>query len=708
MLIDENIDINVKCHGISPIHLLISLANLPDGYDFSYRCLQYIFDNINKDFIDIDAKDDQGSTFFHLACELSDTSILTLVLNNSKESLLHLQIKDRIGYLPIHRAVQRNLLSVSEYLLSNYPSLSQTKTSQGDNLLHLAASNCSIDLWNYLTHSYKDVSLKLLKETNIFHYTPVDIALNNELSINKNNKIIHSSNSKKNNTAVITDHVCLEHHTCHPSDLQSPSAPPENVHRLKVLIDPNDGILYSNDIASYLKHITSAKPATITDILRVHEWTYVRKIQSICLSLDKDVNASSGLGSLDGDTTISYKSFQAASVAAGCVCSAVDMIINGEVKNAFCPIRPPGHHAGPRGVVKSQPEGSDSHGFCLLNNISIGAAYAMNIHRNVIKKVAIVDFDVHHGNGTEETVRWLQPNVETNDVTTPNYFGSIYTPTYKPWYDIDDARNVFFVSVHGYGPRQMGYEHLMPQAAFYPGSGRTTIPTVSLDGDRNDMVVDIENENDKHINTDNDKLEQTIDDLKKLYDHSLKVPSPLILDVGVSLPGLSEEEVTSHDAIFISAGFDAHKKDTINAGYISLVEEDFEWITTQLVKIANTCCDGRVISALEGGYQLGGEFSSAFAKSVKAHVNALAVGSQSKSSYKTAEADIEKNYERNILDEIQRKKLEKLETVKVTDKVNDSTVDVVVEDPPVSKRRRSQVDYIALDTELNRKKNHET
>eukprot|EP00595_Chromulina_sp_UTEXLB2642_P000927 CAMPEP_0196761850 /NCGR_PEP_ID=MMETSP1095-20130614/1157_1 /TAXON_ID=96789 ORGANISM="Chromulina nebulosa, Strain UTEXLB2642" /NCGR_SAMPLE_ID=MMETSP1095 /ASSEMBLY_ACC=CAM_ASM_000446 /LENGTH=426 /DNA_ID=CAMNT_0042111881 /DNA_START=1101 /DNA_END=2377 /DNA_ORIENTATION=- len=426
----------------------------------------------------------------------------------------------------------------------------------------------------------------------------------------------------------------------------------------------------------------------------------------------------------------------------------------------------------------------------------------MNIHRNVIKKVAIVDFDVHHGNGTEETVRWLQPNVETNDVTTPNYFGSIYTPTYKPWYDVDDARNVFFVSVHGYGPRQMGYEHLMPQAAFYPGSGRTTIPTVSLDGDKDNMVEDIENENNNHNNTENDKVVKTIDgkdlllnsdvedddeeddddyqeniddkdevdndegnddennededeedddydediadskpssfqtksinDLKKLYDHSIKVPSPLILDVGVSLPGLSEEEVTSHgeyrhrwrnyfrdiifprllifkpDAIFISAGFDAHKKDTINAGYISLVEEDFEWITTQLVKIANTCCDGRVISALEGGYQLGGEFSSAFAKSVKAHVNALAVGAQSKSTYKTAEADIEKNYERNILDEIQRKKLEKLEIIKVTEVVNESIVNVVVDDPPVSKRRRSQVDYIALDTELNRKKNNET
>jgi acetoin utilization deacetylase AcuC-like enzyme len=125
-------------------------------------------------------------------------------------------------------------------------------------------------------------------------------------------------------------------------------------------------------------------------------------LQSKCENLLEDANKEGGMDSLDADTAISKYTFDAALHAAGAVCDGIDLVLSGKVRNAFCPVRPPGHHAGPRGLVRSS-HGSDSHGFCFLNNISIGASYAMNRYRDVIKRVAIVDFDVHHGNGTEET-----------------------------------------------------------------------------------------------------------------------------------------------------------------------------------------------------------------------------------------------------------------------------------------------------------------
>lgn len=94
--------------------------------------------------------------------------------------------------------------------------------------------------------------------------------------------------------------------------------------------------------------------------------------------------------------------------------------------------------------------------------------------------VVFIPSDVHHGNGTEETVRWLRPSVETFPIgnATSDVFGVMHLPQYKPWYSEQDPSNVLFVSVHGYGPRERGLEHMLPMAAFYPGSGKTTLPTI--------------------------------------------------------------------------------------------------------------------------------------------------------------------------------------------------------------------------------------
>ena len=401
---------------------------------------------------------------------------------------------------------------------------------------------------------------------------------------------------------------------------------------------------------------------------------------------------------------------------------------------------------------------------------------------------------MHHGNGTEETIRWLKPGVEEVALFDSELFGSLSMPRYKPWFDQNDTDNVLFVSVHGYGPREQGLEHLMPQAAFYPGSGKTIVPEVTTpavgeeeeaggagddatttqmvgsqsqskqqnlmsaapftgvkspqkggdgiddeddeededfdgegaeghgmememnDGDREGHCSDDDEDEDRDRDRDGDEDEDEDDEgvdvsgsdyrgqgpepsggsrirsklatLRRLYSKAPVSASvngrppvpPLILDVGVPLP--ESPEVTSADyrhmwrnyfrerifpsmmrfkpdLILISAGFDAHKKDTINGGYIALVEEDFEWVTGQLVRVANSCCDGRVVSVLEGGYQILGEHCSAFAKSVKAHVTALSSGAKSSVPYSQDDADRERDVERQLLDEAARKRAEK-------------------------------------------------
>ena len=102
----------------------------------------------------------------------------------------------------------------------------------------------------------------------------------------------------------------------------------------------------------------------------------------------------------------------------------------------------------------------------------------MNKYREKIKRVAIIDFDVHHGNGTEETVKWLRPGLDSEEYFNNSTFGTQYVPRYKPWYGEEDANNVLFVSVHGFGPRERGLEHLLPAGAFYPGSGATKYPII--------------------------------------------------------------------------------------------------------------------------------------------------------------------------------------------------------------------------------------
>ena len=250
---------------------------------------------------------------------------------------------------------------------------------------------------------------------------------------------------------------------------------------------------------------------------RVHSHAYIEAIRHAAPAED--------IVYLDGDTMMSPGSLRAALFAAGAGLRAVDAVMTGEVKTAFCAVRPPGHHAEPRHAM----------GFCLFNNIAIAGLHARVNHG--AERVAVVDFDVHHGNGTQAAF----------------------------WPD----KNLFFASTH--------------QMPLYPGTGHPSETGVA------DNIVNVPLRPGAGGEAFRDAFANRI------------------------LPALTN---FAPDVVLISAGFDGHRDDQISD--IHLVEEDYAWATYRIADVAQKFAGGRVISLLEGGYDL-----RALAQSVAVHIRAL-------------------------------------------------------------------------------------
>jgi acetoin utilization deacetylase AcuC-like enzyme len=264
--------------------------------------------------------------------------------------------------------------------------------------------------------------------------------------------------------------------------------------------------------------------ASTADLELAHDRMHVAAIRGLRDELSEHIAAGGrGYAQIDPDTAMNMKSWDAALRASGAVLAAVDAIMAGELENAFCAVRPPGHHACH----------SRSMGFCIFNQVAVGARYALERHG--LKRVAIVDFDVHHGNGTEDI--------------------------------LSGDERVLMVSF---------FQH-----PFYPGTGA---------GPHAENMVNV------------------------------PVPAYTKGDV---IRGLIEKnwlprlEEFKPEMIFISAGFDAHREDDL--GQLGLVEADYTWMTKRIKEIAAKYANGRIVSSLEGGYNL-----DALGRSVEAHVRALA------------------------------------------------------------------------------------
>lgn len=301
-------------------------------------------------------------------------------------------------------------------------------------------------------------------------------------------------------TALVTHPDCYDHVT--------PPGHPEQVARLDAVLGALEGIALER---------VSAPIAAEDDLLRAHPAAHIAAM--------KRAAPDEGWRSLDPDTHMSVGSLKAAYRAAGAAVKAVELVLSGEVGNAFAAVRPPGHHA----------ERETAMGFCIFGSVAVAAKAALDHHG--LRRVAVLDFDVHHGNGTQDLVQ-------------------------------DDARILFCSS------------HQMP---LYPGTGE------AMDTGEFENVVNV----------------------------------PLAEGTGSAAFRAAWErdvfprvDAFAPELLLISAGFDAHRDDPL-AG-LALETEDFAWITGRICDLADRHCKGRVVSSLEGGYDL-----EALGAAAAAHVAVL-------------------------------------------------------------------------------------
>ena len=569
-----------KFDDMSVLHL--AMSNGPWNDDLAIQIFELL--RTHPGYSQFPTTDYWKRTPLHIAVM---TGKLTLVEYLARQNPEWLFVVDSLNMLPLHYAIDNKNSQLVDYLLSAY-------TSQPDQaeLFQTSISTLLPEDRHPITHAISKCSWECLvivcrymgehfppRAIEIAHRIGIEISGLNDVCQNLEaaQKFVHD---RSRDTALVFDLDCLGHVRLPEESedghgrLKRIKFVVENPNRLEVLVGAH-GSLKTSEFQN-LRIMSSAPPCPIGDVVRVHEWAYIRKIMSIVDS----ISSSSAMARLDkGDTNITAESWQAALKASGCVIQAMDLVCAESCKNAFVAVRPPGHHVSSRGAVDPNLEDDDtgSNGFCLLNNVAIGAAYALSVHRHVIQKVAIVDIDIHHGNGTEAIVRGLaEPKVISIPLHFTGLSGNLEMHSYHPWLDPStDKDNVFFASVHRFDGR------------FYPQSGRTGI-------DGNIVNAGLESFS-------------TSADFRRAFNHLV-------------LPQLA---AFRPDLIMISAGFDGHVRDRLASGEWDITEDDYYWITEQLIAIANMYSKGRIVSVLEGGYNTKGGWLSPLAQSVASHVRAL-------------------------------------------------------------------------------------
>mmetsp|Transcript_43206 Transcript_43206/g.49678 ORF Transcript_43206/g.49678 Transcript_43206/m.49678 type:complete len:865 (+) Transcript_43206:48-2642(+) len=615
-------DVNQRYQDNPIIHLSLELSCMEA---FKQRSLDTFKMLLLQDDIDFNQIDRTGLNLLHKICILGHAQFIPAL----HEKGVNCEARCFADYLPIHYAVANRNYDCVKALLEVYGSeMITAQDPTGDSVVHIAIRRGA---WKSLLTLLQVGGEEVLSKENIRGVTPLALAQNCgfEEEFNQVVQTLESGNELtvqtqpyyKGQTLLIVHDSSMDH-TPLPDDSRAKykqrSMQPENCDRLRVLIHPPFGILLGEYFDKNALWVNDFPAANMADILRIHDYYYVNKIKAAC-------ERASGLQNLDRDTFYSKGTYQAALYAAGSVVTAVDQIMMGFCRNVFCAIRPPGHHAGPYGDVEAEesPE-STSNGFCFFNNIAIGAAYAKYMYRNNgINNIAIVDFDVHHGNGTEAVVRNLKPQEVYHNIKLPFCDGKIKNLSYKPWLSEDDSSSVLFISVHAFDHDNLG---------FYPGSG----------GQRKTDLLSASDSEDKEANEtqDPDYPGGVVNCPMPFGSTSADWRAEMRSKV---FPRLLKFRP---DMIFISAGFDGHTTDSINAGFMNLVEADYRWITEELTKIANTCCSGRIISALEGGYRIKGSICSPLAKSVAAHVQGL-MDATNESYQEMSELEMEQEKGRN-------------------------------------------------------------
>jgi acetoin utilization deacetylase AcuC-like enzyme len=296
---------------------------------------------------------------------------------------------------------------------------------------------------------------------------------------------------------------------------------PERRERYRATLD---GLMADKDFWNDLVKI-APRAATDEELLRCHTERAVKRVEQACLQATLQDHVA-----LDADTVVSHYSEVAARLAAGGACRAVEAVLDGEAETAFVACRPPGHHATPGHAM----------GFCLYNNVAVAARFAQAAYPDRIKEILIVDFDLHHGNGTQDVFY--------------------------------DDPTVFYYSLHQY--------------PWYPGTGDAG-ERGAREGEGYTMNIPV-------------PAMTPAEDYMRLFEEGLE----------------SVMKSFSPDLVLISAGFDAHEADPL--GQLLLNEASYERMTKRLKEAASTTGEGRIVSCLEGGYNL-----RALGDAARAHVKAM-------------------------------------------------------------------------------------
>ena len=680
-LLELNAYIDRTIEGLHLIHLCLTRAIFKKEKDKCIKMFNYIYEKLpeQKNYVDR-----LGRTFLHLIFEYDFNDALDKI-NISLEDLFKEDYNGEyvINYIYIynsnecfwkvakdHKFLAQIYLEIRKRYENNKSAKYLLKEKFLDYLfihqnfysIAIIVINCNLfidelleDL-NNLNNYYNQIEecQKDLEQKNISQMREnINFALNIVIKIKNNIGFEGQFNFPqkiRDSTAIVYNNNCIQHIKL-PDEivkhLMTRLQIFENSDRLACLIDKENGIILNDQIFHYqdenseknnenggynkkndnysgcinIKFFESNRKSTLNDILKCHDFKYIQKLKEFCrinnsnnnnsnnnkkreLSPKKEKGINNSLNNinnplykslisnnykqLDSDTYVNEYSYENIYNTTGCVLDAVDLVMNGDAKNAFVLIRPPGHHSGYFGQVDN-PEVTSS-GFCIVNNVAIGAAYTKNKYRDEIKKIAIFDFDVHHGNGTEEIIQMLNYKTFIKSYDYEKICSFITKNTQQiNWLDFDDAKNILFISTHIYDEDNPNL--------FYPYSGGVG------------------------TNTPKDS---------NIYPGGIyNIPFKLKKNLSYEYRNIMRTKVIPRlykfkpDIIFLSSGFDGHENEIINQHNMFLNEFDYAFITQQIQLTANKFCKGRVISVLEGGYNISTGLISSFAQSVFTHARFL-------------------------------------------------------------------------------------
>jgi len=481
---------------------------------------------------------------------------------------------DRQGYNALHWAAARGNTVLLPYLLKHGCPI-DAQAIDGNTALHLASCEGRVESVQYLVDRNANIYLR-----NKYCKTSIDLAatelpvetLTQRKSTERLREEIRNVLYKSNaalRTLLVHHEECQQHKPRKSDEWEHPE-------RIEIILKEIEGTKLFNP-AAMLEHTTSFDRATVKELLRVHSAQYIRFIHDLSMQVTKDgavipftPKVQKSIGKIPDaetkeedicDTSFSRGSLPAARRAVGAVCHAIDRVLSGKNRNAFCTVRPPGHHAGTNGLLKN----ATSCGFCIFNNVAVGAMHALEHHG--LERVAIIDFDVHHGNGTEEIIGSLQ-----------------------------DPNKIFFFSAHLFD-RTKSYE-------FYPGTGKTDILS------RNVINVPMKPLWRRDACSSGSFMTSSLSRRRVARPGVARSGRAYFRQIVAEklLPAL---RAYNPEIILLSSGFDGSEDDVGNCNHsigarsccgLDLKPVDYFWATAKVQEVASICCDGKLVSVLEGGY----------------------------------------------------------------------------------------------------------